>query len=73
MWFSDTETMQTMYDYADSILSQKIAQVPGIGQVSVGGSSQPAVRAEVNPMLLSSFGIGLDQVRKRLGARRQAG
>jgi multidrug efflux pump len=65
---SDTESMQTMYDYADSILSQKIAQVPGIGQVSVGGSSQPAVRAEVNPRELSSFGLGLDQVRNALNA-----
>src|SRR5580698_4562427 len=65
---SDTESMQTMYDNADSILSQKIAQVPGIGQVSVGGSSQPAVRVEVNPRELSSFGIGLDQVRLALNA-----
>ena len=64
---SDTATMPQMYDVADSILAQKIAQVPGIGQVSVGGSSQPAVRAEINPMLLSSFGIGLDQVRTALG------
>src|ERR1700676_2241947 len=46
---SDTQSMQSMYDVADSILSQKISQVPGIGQVSVGGSSQPAVRVEVNP------------------------
>ncbi len=60
---SDTATQQQMYDYADSILAQKIAQIAGIGQVTVGGSSQPAVRAEVNPLLLSNLGISLEQVR----------
>ncbi len=57
---SDTQPLEEIYDVADSILSQKISQVPGIGQVSVGGSSQPAVRVELNPRELSSFGIGLD-------------
>ena len=56
-----------MYDQADSILAQKISQIAGIGLVSVGGSSQPAVRAEINPMLLSKLGISLDQVRTALG------
>jgi hydrophobe/amphiphile efflux-1 (HAE1) family protein len=65
---SDTATQQQMFDYADSILAQKISQISGIGQVSVGGSSQPAVRAEVNPMLLSKLGIGMDQVRAALAA-----
>ena len=65
---SDTATQQQMFDVADSILAQKIAQIEGIGQVSVGGSSQPAVRVEVNPLLLSKLGIGLDQVRTTLGA-----
>ncbi len=59
---SDTATMDQMYDAADSILSQRIAQIGGVGQVRIGGSSQPAVRVEVNPLELSSFGIGLDQV-----------
>jgi multidrug efflux pump len=59
---SDTATMDQMYDASDSILSQKIDQIPGIGQVQIGGSSQPAVRVEVNPMQLSSLNIGLDQV-----------
>ena len=60
---SDTATQEAMFDVADSILAQKLQQIPGIGQVAVGGSSQPAVRAEVNPLLLSKLGISLDQVR----------
>ncbi|PYU28465.1 MAG: multidrug transporter subunit MdtC, partial [Acidobacteria bacterium] len=63
---SDTATQQQMFDVADSILAQKIAQIEGIGQVNVGGSSQPAVRVEINPMLLSKLGVGLDQVRAAL-------
>src|SRR6202030_1062689 len=65
---SDTATQDKMFDVADSILAQKIAQIGGIGQVNVGGSSQPAVRVEVNPLLLSKLGVGLDQVRATLGA-----
>jgi hydrophobe/amphiphile efflux-1 (HAE1) family protein len=56
-----------MYDAADSILSQKISQISGVGQVFVGGSAQPAVRVEVNPMQLSSYGIGLEGIRTALG------
>jgi multidrug efflux pump len=63
---SDTITLPAMYDAADSILSQKLAQVSGIGQVFVGGAAQPAVRAEVNPTLLNKLGIGLDSVRNTL-------
>jgi multidrug efflux pump len=63
---SDTETVPQMYDAADSILAQKLAQVPGVGQVFVFGSAQPAVRAEVNPMLLNKLGVGLDTVRNAL-------
>ncbi len=63
---SDTETVPQMYDAADSILSQKLAQVAGVGTVFVGGAAQPAVRAEVNPMLLNKLGVGLDTVRNAL-------
>jgi len=63
---SETATQQQMFDAADSILAQKIAQIEGIGQVNVSGSSQPAVRVEINPLLLSKLGIGLDQVRLAL-------
>ena len=65
---SDTMTVPQMYDAADSILAQKLAQVDGVGQVFVWGSSQPAVRAEVNPTLLNKLGVGLDTVRNALNA-----
>ena len=52
-----------MYDLASTILAQKISQIDGIGQVTVGGSSLPAVRVELNPSLLSKYGISLDDVR----------
>jgi multidrug efflux pump len=65
---SDTVTLPKMYDAADSILGQKIAQIDGVGQVFVGGGARPAVRAEVNPMLLNKLGIGLDTVRTALGS-----
>jgi multidrug efflux pump len=65
---SDTVTVPQMYDAADSIISQKLAQVKGVGQVFVWGSSQPAVRAEVNPTLLNKLGVGLDSVRNALNS-----
>src|SRR5450631_2124869 len=65
---SDTMTVPQMYDAADSILSQKLAQVDGVGQVFVWGAAQPAVRVEVNPTLLNKLGIGLDTVRTALNA-----
>ncbi|HXY78514.1 MAG TPA: multidrug efflux RND transporter permease subunit [Candidatus Acidoferrales bacterium] len=65
---SDTMTIPQMYDAADSILSQKLAQVDGVGQVFVWGAAQPAVRAEVNPTLLNKLGVGLDTVRNALNA-----
>jgi len=65
---SDTIPVPQMYDAADSILAQKLAQVDGVGQVFVWGSSQPAVRAEVNPTLLNKLGVGLDNVRNALNA-----
>src|SRR5438445_7682178 len=65
---SDELTLPRIYDVADSILSQKLAQVGGVGQVFVGGGARPAVRAELNPTLLNKLGISLDQVRTALGA-----
>ncbi|HEY7090795.1 MAG TPA: multidrug efflux RND transporter permease subunit [Tepidisphaeraceae bacterium] len=64
---SDRYNVARMYDAADSILAQKLAQIAGVGQVSVGGGAKPAVRVELNPYLLNSYGIGLDQVRTTLG------
>ena len=60
---SDTITLPQIYDAADSVLAQKLAQVSGVGQVFVGGAAQPAVRVEVNPNQLNNMGIGLDAVR----------
>ena len=60
-------TVPQMYDAADSILAQKVAQVNGVGQVFVGGSAKPAVRVEANPMLLASYGIGLEALRAAIG------
>jgi multidrug efflux pump len=65
---SDSVTLPDIYDQANSILSQKLAQVSGVGQVYVAGGANPAVRAELDPNLLNKFGIGLDAVRVALGA-----
>jgi len=65
---SDTQTLPQMYDAADSILSQKLAQVDGVGQVFVGGGARPAIRAQLNPTLLNKLGVGLDTVRTALAA-----
>jgi len=65
---SDVKTQPQMYDVADSVLAQKIAQIDGIGQVFVGGSSRPAVRVEVNPLQLSKLNVGIDQVRAAIGS-----
>jgi len=65
---SDILTLPKMYDTADSILAQKLAQIDGVGQVFVGGGARPAVRAELNPTLLNKLGVGLDTVRTALGS-----
>jgi len=63
---SDTIPIGQIYDASDSILAQKIAQIDGVGQVFTWGASRPAVRVEVNPQQLNSYGISLEQVRKAL-------
>ena len=57
---SDTLPVGDIYDAADSIVSQKIAQVHGVGQVNINGGAKPAVRISVNPTVLAAlrFGIG---------------
>jgi multidrug efflux pump len=55
-----------IYDAASTILAQKLSQVPGVGQVIVGGSSLPSVRVELNPSALHYYGIGLEQMRSVL-------
>src|ERR1700688_1684214 len=55
-----------MYDAASTIMAQKLSQISGVGQVTVGGSSLPSVRIELNPPALNKYGIGLEQVRSVL-------
>jgi multidrug efflux pump len=59
---SDVVPRPQLYDIASSVFAQKLAQISGVGQVYVGGSSLPAVRVEVNPQPLSKYNVGLDQV-----------
>ncbi|MBN8481571.1 MAG: efflux RND transporter permease subunit [Xanthomonadales bacterium] len=51
-----------VYDVASTVIAQKIAQIPGVGQVEAGGSSLPAVRVSLNPNALNQLGIALDEV-----------
>jgi multidrug efflux pump len=51
-----------LYDAASTIMVQRLSQIQGVGQVSVGGSSLPAVRVEVNPTQLNSYGLGLTDI-----------
>lgn len=60
---SDILDRGQMYDAASTILAQKIAQIDGIGQVRVGGSSLPAVRVELNPNMLAKYKLSLEDVR----------
>jgi len=63
---SETMSRGQMYDAASTIVAQKLSQVRGVGQVTVGGSSLPAVRAELNPSALNAYGIALADVRTAL-------
>lgn len=65
---SDKFTKGQMYDVASSVLQQKLSQVSGVGQVIVTGSSLTAVRVELNPTTLNSYGIGLTDVAATLAA-----
>ncbi len=65
---SSTLSRGQLYDSAATVLQQKLSQVKGIGQVTIGGSSLPAVRVEINPHALSQYGIGLEDVRAALAA-----
>jgi hydrophobe/amphiphile efflux-1 (HAE1) family protein len=65
---SDIYDKARMYDSASSILAQKLSQVEGVGQVTIGGGALPAVRVDVNPTLLNSVGLSLEDVRTVLGS-----
>jgi multidrug efflux pump len=55
-----------LYDAASTIIQQKLSQIPGVGQVNLGGSSLPAVRVDINPTQLNSYGLGLQDVKNML-------
>ncbi|EJD6708227.1 multidrug efflux RND transporter permease subunit MdtC [Serratia marcescens] len=63
---SDTYSQGQLYDFASTQLAQKISQTEGVGDVSVGGSSLPAVRVELNPSALFNQGVSLDTVRQAI-------
>ncbi len=65
---SNTLRRGLIYDAASSILAQKLSQIQGVGQVTVGGSALPGVRVELNLNALNNEGIGLEQVRKILSS-----
>ncbi len=58
-----------MYDAASTIMAQKLSQVRGVGQVSVGGSALPSVRIELNPDKLNKYGISLETGENGAGER----
>jgi multidrug efflux pump subunit AcrB len=63
---SETLPLTTVSDYANSILAQKISQMPGVGLVGIGGEQNPAIRVQVNPALLAGVGLDLEAVRTAL-------
>ena len=65
---SDTLTQGQIYDAASTVVAQKISQIAGVGQVTVGGSSLPAVRVELNPNTLNKYGISFGEVRAAINA-----
>ena len=63
---SDSLPLTKVSDYANSILAQKLSQVPGVGLVSIGGEQNPAIRVQVNPAQLAAEGLDLESVRTAL-------
>lgn len=68
---SDTWSPGQLYDYASTQLSQKLSQIEGVGDVTVGGSSLPAVRVALNPQALFNQGVSLDDVRQTISNANQ--
>ena len=68
---SDAWSQGDLYDYASTQLAQKLAQIEGVGDVSVGGSSLPAVRVDLNPQALFNQGVSLDAVRTAISNANQ--
>ena len=65
---SSTLTTAQLYDSADTVIQQQLSQISGVGQITLGGSALPSVRVELEPDKLSSYGIGLEDVRAAISA-----
>ena len=65
---SKTVLPSAIYDAADTVVAQRIAQVSGVADVTVSGAEQPAVRVRVNPGAIAAAGISLEQVRTAIAA-----
>ena len=65
---SDTLSPGQLYDSAATVVQQKLSQLPGVGNVDIGGSSLPAVRVELDPTALFHYGIGLEGIRAALAS-----
>ncbi|HZS63610.1 MAG TPA: efflux RND transporter permease subunit [Xanthobacteraceae bacterium] len=70
---SKTIAPSAMYDIADSIIAQRISQVEGVGDVTVSGAEQPAIRVQVNPAALASAGVSMEQVRTAISGANALG
>jgi len=66
---SDKYDKPTLYDEASSVIAQRLSQIQGVGQVTVGGGAGPSVRVEVNPTLLNSYGLTIQQVQSVLSVQ----
>jgi multidrug efflux pump len=65
---SDTVPMTQVEDYSDSILGQKISQLPGVGLVSLSGGQRPAVRIQANTQALAAYGLTMETLRNAIAA-----
>src|SRR5882724_601046 len=63
---SDTHELSEVYNLADQIIGQRISQVEGVSQVTIGGGAKSAVRVQVNPVALASMGLSLEDIRLQL-------
>ncbi|HEY8259824.1 MAG TPA: efflux RND transporter permease subunit, partial [Methylosinus sp.] len=59
---SKTLPTSVIYDAADTVIAQRISQIPGVGEVRVAGAEQPAIRVQIDPARLAAMGLGLDKV-----------
>src|SRR5260370_39847083 len=70
---SNTIAPSAIYDVADSVIAQRIAQVQGVAEVTVSGAEQPAIRVRVDPVALASMGLGMEAVRTAIVKSNAAG